>query len=1075
MVRNASQLLEMALEHAQSLSENGTTPATPFYAAPTTPASEGSIWTLLTRFSESMNISASDPLTAGLFKSIYYGLGIPVRSIPPDHSSNRSLPDLMIDMSAAPHGVSLLSGVPFLSNMTRNSYVNQLVVTISEGYIITLLVVVSLILIFLIREWVVQQQFGANLRAGFNQDLAAAERPRAPAPAPEEPAPVNIPEPRDVGQRPMAIPRRRNIQAEDAEGGAARRATRRDARLAAAEAGEGPRQQRPAPVRDALAPAAEIQRQLTEEPRMTEEFMAIWRRADSDPKEVLRIIEEENKADEMRYWVNAMKSLEPQLPDDDHGRGPQTPANGTGSRRRTEIPLSARPRRVRAAQGAGLRDDSDRFSSDSWEDIPDSTDEPADEGVATGSLGTIPTLRPHNHDISSRKGKEREQDGTRELQPIHQPPQASWNVPTQLEQFESLSPSASRPRAVSDGPLLKDGISPLANNNWSFKSLPDTKKEEIALPQFPVSFEKAKMAPNFESYPRSTNPSSNASIPEEPVEGSEAWRMAQGELTPVNSAPPPLEPEPNGPVTIRHQDGSERTYANWDEVFDANPLSGSDDVNENGNAGPEQPPLELDTPTAETVEQAVARPAEPQGVLGNVAAWLWGGVEDRRQEEDDNDEQGDDDLAADPGFPPGEDDPFEQGDFEEQDREVAEAARAAGLDPNDPDAMDIDDAEDFDGIMELIGMRGPLFSLAQNAVFSAFLLALTVAFGVWIPYNIGRVSLLLVANPGPAFKLPLRLVFSCAAFLQDLAATILGFVSYCLIAVLLLPGRLWNTINPGSLGLESGLHWGKAALGLSNDAVDRILHGVVDGLLGFRDSDMYTFSAASHESLLTLGSLVKSVFTTVGSAVAYPFVGGFSLTLSGLWASLLSIREAAWQIVLAVPDFLMRPDAWVISLEVSKRATPLNPELSAWNGVDRFWATIAGYSALCILGAMYVKKGTPFSTGPVGREWEATIMDSLHQAGGVMKVILIISIEMLVFPLYCGLLLDVALLPVFDHATILSRVQFTLSSPLTSIFVHWFVGTCYMFHFALFVSMCRKIMRKGVLCKFPPPEQIDAC
>jgi E3 ubiquitin-protein ligase MARCH6 len=82
-----------------------------------------------------------------------------------------------------------------------------------------------------------------------------------------------------------------------------------------------------------------------------------------------------------------------------------------------------------------------------------------------------------------------------------------------------------------------------------------------------------------------------------------------------------------------------------------------------------------------------------------------------------------------------------------------------------------------------------------------------------------------------------------------------------------------------------------------------------------------------------------------------------------------------------------------------------------------------------------------------------------------MKVILIISIEMLVFPLYCGLLLDIALLPLFENATILSRVLFTIDTPLTSVFVHWFVGTCYMFHFALFVSMCRKIMRSGVLCK----------
>jgi E3 ubiquitin-protein ligase MARCH6 len=160
----------------------------------------------------------------------------------------------------------------------------------------------------------------------------------------------------------------------------------------------------------------------------------------------------------------------------------------------------------------------------------------------------------------------------------------------------------------------------------------------------------------------------------------------------------------------------------------------------------------------------------------------------------------------------------------------------------------------------------------------------------------------------------------------------------------------------------------------------------------------------------------------------------------------------------------------MIGLDSAKRATPLDLELSIWGAMDRTLATLAGYTALSVLGAMYVRKGSPFSNGQVGREWEATIIDLLNQAGGVMKVILIISIEMLVFPLYCGLLLDAALLPLFENATLMSRILFTIKSPCTSIFVHWFVGTCYMFHFALFVSMCRKIMRKGVLYFIRDPD-----
>ena len=76
---------------------------------------------------------------------------------------------------------------------------------------------------------------------------------------------------------------------------------------------------------------------------------------------------------------------------------------------------------------------------------------------------------------------------------------------------------------------------------------------------------------------------------------------------------------------------------------------------------------------------------------------------------------------------------------------------------------------------------------------------------------------------------------------------------------------------------------------------------------------------------------------------------------------------------------------------------------------------------------------------------------------------------MLVFPLYCGFLLDLAVLPLFD-ATVFSRMHFTLSTPWASCFLHWFLGTCYMFHFALFVSMCRKLLRGGVLYFIRDPD-----
>jgi E3 ubiquitin-protein ligase MARCH6 len=217
---------------------------------------------------------------------------------------------------------------------------------------------------------------------------------------------------------------------------------------------------------------------------------------------------------------------------------------------------------------------------------------------------------------------------------------------------------------------------------------------------------------------------------------------------------------------------------------------------------------------------------------------------------------------------------------------------------------------------------------------------------------------------------------------------------------------------------------------------------------------------------LDLKATVSWAFSCVGSLLMiFSGENAYTKTVEALSVVLYSIG-AMWHNMGDVSATLLDPNSWVINFNIPATTTAVNPELAYWPGIDRFWAILCGYVTVSFLAALYLRRGTPFSSGQIGQEWEASIIDLLNQASGVMKVILIISIEMLIFPLYCGLLLDAALLPLFENRTLKSRILFTINFPLTSIFVHWFVGTGYMFHFALFVSMCRKIMRRGVLCKY---------
>ncbi|KAG7136304.1 ERAD-associated E3 ubiquitin-protein ligase doa10 like [Verticillium longisporum] len=394
------------------------------------------------------------------------------------------------------------------------------------------------------------------------------------------------------------------------------------------------------------------------------------------------------------------------------------------------------------------------------------------------------------------------------------------------------------------------------------------------------------------------------------------------------------------------------------------------------------------------------RPPLQRGVMDRLADFMWDGIEARELDigaghadildaDHVHDNVGDDELFEE-AIPLEGNNP---NDFA-RDPEVVEAAVAAGL---DPEAMD--DAEDIEGVLELIGMRGPLVGLFQNAVFCAVLVSVTIFICVFIPYNIGRVSVWAAMNP---MRL-VRMLFSFTKFIQDVA----------------------------------------------------------------------NFSAISHEALQTLKSQVASLFVGVGAALDVIFDEKLpSKALHFIvWAGKVGV--SALDLVRDLPHLLLNPASWVISFDVPDVPVGVDPALASWSGPDRFWAILCGYLSMSGVGALYLRRGTPFSNGQIAQEWEASLIDLLNQASGVMKVILIISIEMLAFPLYCGLLLDAALLPLFEDASLKSRMAFTINYPLTSIFVHWFVGTGYMFHFALFVSMCRKIMRKGVLYFIRDPDDPD--
>lgn len=598
--------------------------------------------------------------------------------------------------------------------------------------------------------------------------------------------------------------------------------------------------------------------------------------------------------------------------------------------------------------------------------------------------------------------------------PNREIPLPYWLTPIEPNSREA-EPSGSRPRSVSDGPQLNANVNPLANNTWSFAGIP---AEQPSVP----SHTDEDSAPGPSTLP-------TTAIPVTSGPSAEA------------SSPQHDQAAEDGSTLDQHAPGS---------------LQGSIEHEDDMNV-PQAPAEVARQPSPRRVNHR-DRPRNPaEWLMDKATAFMFDGVEPEVVTDDSDIEEDGQwiDVPMDDAVPVGgaQDDEPAPGALGDGVLDAADLDEPA--DVLDPDA--IDDLEDFEGIMELLGMRGPITNLFQNVIFCALLVQIALFACVFAPFNIGRISIWITAKPARV----IRIVFELSKVVQDSLFFIGGFLSWVAFNLVdMVTGWLGGKLAQQVVAARKG-SW---AFFLG--AGSRVVHSLaLDAPLA--TSGVQHWSAASHEALFTIRTYICSCASTVGSAasallqIKNPIVAASNLSgfMGHLWNDVRPETLA----------LLATPSAWVLDLG-SNEKRPLDLDLAYWSPADIAWAVFAGYLTIFLCSAAYINSGIRVTRGTSLEEWENALIDSLHQASGILKVITVISIEMLVFPLYCGLLLDLAVLPLFPDATVKSRLLFTYNNPWTSVFVHWFVGTGYMFHFALFVSMCRKIMRPGVLCKCQPRE-----
>ena len=984
-----------------------------------------------------VTFAAGEPLGVQLLKKVY---GVMVaRASGASLSSPTSNINTTSQAIQDPRSTSWLSGVRFLNTLTRSPVLNSLIIDALEGQIITLALVTAFILIFLIREWVVQQQpnlFG-GAEAGIN--LPGAQNAEGPVMQPvdqrhqgphgegavglvDAAAHLQVPRARIIAQpRARRPPPPRQTSDQDTNqrertGALEHDEVETESSQSQAEASDNESKdqaqgslQRPAmPDRDKLARAAEIRRTIEEQSRVSEEgddpgstFQELWNRAENRPSEVIRIIDDEGRNEELSWIVATMRKIENSSSmrvQEDHDIAP------------TGEPLTA------------ALSDKDKDTNNT----PRSSD---DEGFVL-----LDKLPPNVNSV----------------------PRDEQNF--FAEHISNHDAAVPAPRS----PIGNSQRNP-ASSGRSGNYLHDQK---VALS-------------NHSSGP---TPSSTGKIAEERDARTKATQQDPDIATSSNTG---LDTSKDNPSRLDYQG----------ELPEGHSTAGTFDLESSS----EGLPLETGQPTTspndanEGQRQADLLQADlgrPHGFLERVTDWLWGAAVPTSPPEHSagDDEHIVDNIADEAPFVPIEHGhplraPDNDGEVPGQDPEVVAAAIQAGLDPNEVEAAD--DIEDLEGIMELVGMQGPLAGLVQNGMFCACLVSLTIFFGVWIPYISGKLFLVFLAHPvSLLLKLPLRCAASTADMVIDAFTLGIAYSFYGSEVMVRLLCTPVGWVIPALANINHNSFVAETAKTHAEGALERLMNVVAATGIVLVGSDIPAFSVVAHESLLSIEDrarwLLRGVceytghyFNNVYNSSSFEEIGRlFASTIISAAKALMTIVIDKVPTVVPLVSSVSHFNPLQVNLSITPRSTPLDYDLAYWNTKDRALAIVFGYLFFAFLGVIYLSLNARIRGVDKAERVAGVFADILYQAGGVLKVILIISIEMIVFPLYCGLLLDVALLPLFGSATLMSRIEFTMSSPYTSIFVHWFVGTCYMFHFALFVAMCRKLMRTGVLCKVPLSHQV---
>ncbi|CCO30876.1 E3 ubiquitin-protein ligase MARCH6 [Rhizoctonia solani AG-1 IB] len=373
----------------------------------------------------------------------------------------------------------------------------------------------------------------------------------------------------------------------------------------------------------------------------------------------------------------------------------------------------------------------------------------------------------------------------------------------------------------------------------------------------------------------------------------------------------------------------------------------------------------------------------------------------------------------------------------ELEQRVAQIPRAPLVEEEEEEEEDAQDAEpmgddDMDGALEAIGMRGPITSVFQNVFLMIFIIDLAIAVGIWVPFTMGKTTALLFLQPADILAL-VRFPILAVRIMTDPIVDGLLF----LLNLLLRPLK-WGITRVFPLTLPvpepSVVAPPTPPTGLNLTAIQNAVYRYWDRLIAH--------SQAAADPSVPQPSPTNTVEHIIFRLPA-PSMQSLEHVESRLAAFGRTVR-------LFSHAFARRWQQLAIADGTSERA----------------FAICLGYIVLCMIMGIYLGV---LNAGTV-RGAARALRNAVKQQLIVVKVALFIGLELLVFPTGCGVVLDIATLPLFESATLAGRIAFYDFAPLTAFFCHWLVGTIFMYQFALTLGACRAVMRPGAMWFIKDPQ-----